>query len=43
MNLEAALEYIGDDELVRSRRKNVRMRKIHLDETISRRAASANE
>lgn len=37
MNLEASLEYIGDDELVEVTPKSVRIRKVHLDETTSRR------
>ena len=37
MDLEAALEYIGDDELVEVNPKNVRIRKIILDEMDARR------
>jgi GTP-binding protein len=37
MTLEDALEYIGDDELVEVTPKNVRMRKIILDEVEARR------
>lgn len=39
MDLEDALEYIGDDELVEVTPKNVRIRKIVLDKTDERRAA----
>ena len=39
MNLEDALEYIGDDELVEVTPKNVRIRKIVLDEAEARRMA----
>jgi len=39
MDLEDALEYIGDDELVEITPKNVRIRKIYLDENDERRAA----
>ena len=42
MYLEASLEYIGDDELVEVTPKSVRIRKIHLDETTSRRMALAD-
>lgn len=41
MDLDAALEYIGDDELVEVTPKSVRIRKIYLDETISRRMANS--
>ncbi|MEK9180716.1 MAG: translational GTPase TypA, partial [Patescibacteria group bacterium] len=36
MNLEAALEYIGDDELVEVTPKNIRIRKVILDKTEQR-------
>jgi len=39
MDLEDSLEYIGDDELVEVTPKNIRMRKIILDEVEARRAA----
>jgi len=39
MDLEDALEYIGDDELVEVTPKNVRIRKIVLNEAMARRAA----
>ncbi|MEK7680826.1 MAG: translational GTPase TypA [Patescibacteria group bacterium] len=39
MDLEDALEYIGDDELVEVTPKNVRIRKIILDENEARRKA----
>lgn len=39
MNLEAALEYIGDDELVEVTPKSVRIRKMVLDEMQARRDA----
>ena len=39
MNLEAALEYIDDTELVEVTPQNIRIRKIILDETEARRAA----
>ena len=38
MDLEDALEYIGDDELVEITPKNVRIRKMHLKEVDSKRA-----
>ena len=37
MNLEAALEYIGDDELVEVTPKNIRIRKKVLDKLEARR------
>ncbi len=37
MNLEAALEYIGDDELVEVTPKNIRVRKTFLDMNVRRR------
>ena len=37
MNLEGALEYIGDDELVEITPKNIRIRKMILDENEARR------
>lgn len=40
MDLEDALEYIGDDELVEVTPKNVRIRKIYLDENTAKRMAS---
>lgn len=42
MDLEDALEYIGDDELVEVTPKNIRIRKIHLDELTAKRMARAN-
>ncbi len=39
MNLEAALEYIDDSELVEVTPKNIRLRKVILDETDAKRAA----
>ncbi|MBI2050414.1 MAG: translational GTPase TypA [Parcubacteria group bacterium] len=39
MDLEAALQYIGDDELVEVTPQNIRIRKIVLDETEARRKA----
>lgn len=42
MNLEAALEYIGDDELVEVTPKSTRIRKIHLDEITAKRMARAS-
>ena len=42
MNLEAALEYIGDDELVEVTPENTRIRKVHLDELTAKRMARAN-
>ncbi len=41
MELEDALEYIGDDELVEITPKNVRIRKIHLREVDAKRAERA--
>ena len=38
MGLEDALEYIGEDELVEVTPKNVRIRKLYLDEISARRA-----
>jgi len=38
MELEDALEYIGDDELVEITPKNVRIRKVHLKEVDAKRA-----
>ncbi|MFA5878249.1 MAG: translational GTPase TypA [Candidatus Staskawiczbacteria bacterium] len=38
MGLEDALEYIGDDELVEVTPKNVRIRKVYLDDNDQRRA-----
>jgi GTP-binding protein len=43
MELEDALEYIGDDELVEVTPKNVRIRKIHLKEVDAKRAERAAE
>lgn len=43
MDLDISLTYIGDDELVEITPKNVRIRKIYLNETISRRMASSDE
>lgn len=42
MDLEDALEYIGDDELVEATPQNVRVRKIYLDEITAKRVARAN-
>ena len=42
MNLEDALEYIGDDELVEVTPQNVRIRKVYLDELTAKRMAKAN-
>ncbi len=42
MNLEAALEYISDDELVEVTPKNTRIRKVHLDENAAKRMARAS-
>lgn len=39
MGLEDALEYIGDDELVEITPKNIRIRKIYLDELSAKKAA----
>ena len=39
MDLEDALEYIGDDELVEVTPKNIRLRKMTLDETQARKIA----
>ncbi|MDP3995183.1 MAG: translational GTPase TypA, partial [bacterium] len=39
MDLEAALQYIGDDELVEITPLNIRIRKIVLDENEARRKA----
>jgi GTP-binding protein len=39
MDLEDALEYIGDDELVEVTPKNVRIRKIYLDALAAKRMA----
>jgi len=41
MELEDALEYIGDDELVEITPKNVRIRKVHLKEVDAKRAERA--
>jgi GTP-binding protein len=41
MNLEEALMYIGDDELVEITPKNVRIRKIYLSEISAKRADRA--
>jgi len=43
MDLEASLEYMGEDELVEVTPKSVRIRKVYLNETVSRRMAQANE
>ena len=43
MGLEASLEYMGEDELVEVTPQNVRIRKVYLNETVSRRMAQANE
>ncbi len=42
MNLEAALEYIGDDELVEVTPKSTRIRKIYLDEITAKRMSRTN-
>ena len=39
MDLDAALEYIGDDELVEVTPKNIRMRKVTLDKAQKKRDA----
>lgn len=39
MGLEDALEYIGDDELVEVTPKNIRIRKLILDEAEAKRQA----
>jgi GTP-binding protein len=39
MDLEDALEYIGDDELVEITPKNIRIRKVILDEAEARKKA----
>ncbi|MFA5013904.1 MAG: translational GTPase TypA, partial [Candidatus Paceibacterota bacterium] len=39
MGLEQALEYIKDDELVEVTPKNIRIRKLYLDEISAKRAA----
>ncbi|PJE58286.1 MAG: translational GTPase TypA [Candidatus Portnoybacteria bacterium CG10_big_fil_rev_8_21_14_0_10_36_7] len=39
MGLEEALEYIGDDEYVEITPKNIRIRKVYLDEIAAKRAA----
>ena len=43
MELEDALEYIGDDELVEVTPKNIRIRKLHLKEVDAKRAERAAE
>ncbi|MFH1575874.1 MAG: translational GTPase TypA [Candidatus Nealsonbacteria bacterium] len=43
MGLEAALEYIKDDELVEVTPKNIRIRKVYLDEITAKRAARAEK
>ncbi|HUT21810.1 MAG TPA: translational GTPase TypA [Candidatus Bipolaricaulota bacterium] len=43
MNVEAAIEYIGDDELVEITPKNVRIRKVYLDELSAKRARFAEK
>jgi len=43
MELEDALEYIGDDELVEVTPKNVRIRKLHLTEVDAKRAERASQ
>ena len=42
MDLEAALEYIGDDELVEATPKSIRMRKMILDENEEKRKQKQN-
>lgn len=39
MGLEDALSYIGDDELVEITPKNIRIRKVFLDEISAKRAS----
>jgi GTP-binding protein len=39
MDLEDALEYIGDDELVEITPKNIRIRKVILDEAEAKKKA----
>ncbi len=43
MELEDALKYMGDDELVEVTPRNVRIRKIHLTEVEAKRAAQKNK
>jgi len=43
VELEDALEYIGDDELVEATPKSVRIRKIYLDEISAKRAERENK
>lgn len=43
MDLEDALEYIGDDELVEVTPQNIRIRKIYLDENTARRMARVDK
>ena len=43
MDLEDALEYIGDDELVEVTPKNIRIRKMYLTENDRRRMTRAGE
>jgi len=43
MNLENALEYINNDELVEVTPENVRIRKIYLDEITAKKKAMANK
>jgi GTP-binding protein len=43
MDLEDALEYIGDDELVEITPKNIRIRKLHLKEIDEKRAGRENK
>ena len=43
MNLEAALEYIGEDELVEITPENIRIRKVALDENEARRLAKGGK
>ncbi|MFZ5365470.1 MAG: translational GTPase TypA [Patescibacteria group bacterium] len=43
MSLEAAIEYIGDDELVEVTPENIRIRKIYLDELTAKRARFAEK
>src|SRR3972149_2518268 len=41
MDLEDALEYIGDDELVEVTPKSIRIRKLYLDAHVAKRMAKA--
>jgi GTP-binding protein len=41
LSLEEALEFINDDECLEITPKNVRVRKVHLDENMRKRAKQA--